>query len=144
MSAHFTSIILFQILQDVEETDISGVCKTHYSSTVDGNTVTIDKVKDLSSCTQRPDFTSYISSSGYASDSPVQSLPIFKSTSQCHQRVEEGLLKTAECEESHVFRPFSSDEGGAVTTAKTTMILMTQERTVAITGNCTSKLFIAY
>lgn len=118
--------------EDIKETDISGVCMTHYNATVEGSVVTIDKVKDLATCTQRPDLT-FIPSTGYISDSPVQSLPIFKSSSKCHQRVEEGLLKTAECEETHVFRPFSSEKGGAVTTAKTTMILMSQERLTPIT-----------
>lgn len=128
-------LILLPTFQDIKETDISGVCMTHYNATVEGSVVTIDKVKDLATCTQRPDLT-FIPSTGYISDSPVQSLPIFKSSSKCHQRVEEGLLKTAECEETHVFRPFSSEKGGAVTTAKTTMILMSQERLTPITGMC--------
>ncbi|XP_047495834.1 apolipophorins-like [Penaeus chinensis] len=121
-----------QGVEDIKETDISGVCMTHYNATVEGSVVTIDKVKDLATCAQRPDPT-FIPSTGYISDSPVQSLPIFRSSSKCHQRVEEGLLKTAECEETHVFRPFSSEKGGAVTTAKTTMILMSQERLTPIT-----------
>ncbi|XP_042874952.1 uncharacterized protein LOC122255069 [Penaeus japonicus] len=114
--------------QDVKETDISGVCMTHYNATVEGSTVTIDKITDLASCTQRPDVAAFIPSTGYITDSPVQNLPIFSSTNECHQRVEEGLLKTAECEEIHAFRPFSSEKGGAVTTAKSTLILMSQEQ----------------
>ncbi|XP_063589036.1 uncharacterized protein LOC134766188 isoform X1 [Penaeus indicus] len=128
----FQASMAHQGVKDIKETDISGVCMTHYNATVEGSVVTIDKVKDLATCTQRPDLT-FIPSTGYISDSPVQSLPIFRSSSKCHQRVEEGLLKTAECEETHVFRPFSSEKGGAVTTAKTTMILMSQERLTPIT-----------
>ncbi|ROT70456.1 beta-1,3-glucan-binding protein precursor [Penaeus vannamei] len=114
--------------QDIKETDISGVCSTHFNSTVEGSTVIIDKITDLASCTQRPDHTAFIPSTGYITDSPVQSLPIFSSTNECHQRVEEGILKMVECEEIHVFRPFSSEKGGAVTTAKTSMILLSQEQ----------------
>lgn len=112
--------------QTVLEKDISGVCQTHYDSELGDNILTIKKEKNLASCTGRPSLTSYIPSSGYAADSPVQSLPIFKSTSKCQQRIEDGVLVMAECEESHKFRPFSSDEGGAVTLAKTTMVLVSQ------------------
>ncbi|XP_063615204.1 uncharacterized protein LOC134788259, partial [Penaeus indicus] len=114
--------------QDIKETDISGVCSTHFNSTVEGNTVVINKVTDLASCTQRPDHTAFIPSTGYITDSPVQSLPIFSSTNECHQRVEDGILKMVECEEIHMFRPFSSDKAGAITTGKTNMILMSQEQ----------------
>lgn len=89
--------------------------------------MSIEKTKDLTSCTGRPSLSSYITSSSYITDSPVQSLPVFKSTSTCRQRIEEGVLKVAECEESHKFRPFSSEEGGAVTLAKTTMMLVSQD-----------------
>nr|XP_045624060.1 uncharacterized protein LOC123774022 [Procambarus clarkii] len=113
--------------EQVEETDISGVCTTAYRSVSEGDVVSIEKTKDLTSCTGRPSLSSYITSSSYITDSPVQSLPVFKSTSTCRQRIEEGVLKVAECEESHKFRPFSSEEGGAVTLAKTTMMLVSQD-----------------
>nr|AHJ78589.1 dLp/HDL-BGBP precursor [Astacus leptodactylus] len=113
--------------QEVQETDISGVCTTSYQSVSEGDVVSIEKTKDLTSCKGRPSLSSYIASSGYISDSPVQSLPVFKSTSTCNQVIEEGVLKLAKCEESHKFRPFSSEEGGAVTTATTTMMLVSQD-----------------
>lgn len=113
--------------QDVEETDIAGTCRTHYDSVLEGSVMTVKKEKDLSSCTERPDIDSYIPSTGYMTDSPVQSLPIFTSKNMCHQKIEGGVLTMAECEETHKFRPFSSNEGGAVTSAKTTMVLVSHD-----------------
>lgn len=85
------------------------------------------KEKDLSSCTKRPDLAAYVPSTGYITDSPIQSLPIVTSKNKCTQTIEEGVLKMAECEETHKFRPFSTDEGGAVTTAKTTLLLVSHD-----------------
>ncbi|KAK3861716.1 hypothetical protein Pcinc_032352 [Petrolisthes cinctipes] len=114
--------------QDLQETDISGTCITHYKSTMEGDVMTIDKVKDLSSCTHRPDLSTYITGTTYISDSPIQSLPIFDSTNNCHQIIQQGILNTAECHESHKFRPFSSEEGGAITTVKTNMVLVSSDQ----------------
>lgn len=95
---------------------------------MEGDVITIDKVKELSSCTHRPHLSTYITGTAYISDSPIQSLPIFDSTNNCHQTIQEGILKTAECQESHKFRPFSSEEGGAITTVKTSMVLVSSDQ----------------
>lgn len=119
--------------EEVRETDISGMCTTHYGVRSEGgNTLIVEKIKDLSSCTHRPDLSAYIASTSYATNSPIQNLPIFKSTNKCQQKIEEGVLKEAECEETHKFRPFSSEEGGAVTTAKTTLRLLSQQQSTFI------------
>ncbi|XP_068221439.1 uncharacterized protein [Palaemon carinicauda] len=107
-----------------QETDVSGMCITHYSVVTEGNVITAESVKDLTSCAKRPDLNTYLMSTTYATDSPIQSLPIFKSTNKCQQKIEDGILKEATCEDTHKFRPFSSEEGGAVTKATTTMRLL--------------------
>ncbi|KAK4294435.1 hypothetical protein Pmani_032941 [Petrolisthes manimaculis] len=121
--------------QDLQETDISGTCITHYKSTMEGDVMTIDKVKDLSSCTHRPDLSTYITGTAYMSDSAIQSLPIFNSTNNCHQIIQQGILNTAECHESHKFRPFSSEEGGAITTVQTKLVLVSSDQPAVPTTN---------
>ncbi|XP_064104223.1 uncharacterized protein LOC135214035 [Macrobrachium nipponense] len=110
-----------------QETDVAGMCVTQYSVTTEGNVISTERVKDLSSCAKRPDMNTYLMSTTYATDSPVQSLPIFKSTNKCQQKIEDGILKEAICEDTHKFRPFSSEEGGAITKATATMRLLSLE-----------------
>ncbi|KAK7070069.1 hypothetical protein SK128_004352 [Halocaridina rubra] len=114
-------------LETVKETDISGACTTHYDVSMEGEITTAVKVKDLASCERRSDLKTYIASTSYATDSPIQSLPIFLSTSKCTQEISEGLVRRIECEETHKFRPFSSEEGGAQTTVKSIMSLRNEE-----------------
>lgn len=114
--------------QEVQETDIQGVCLTHYENKLEGDLLTVTKQKDLSSCTKRPDFTSYLASasSSYNTDSPVQSWPLLDSTSGCRQTVEGGILIESSCEETHTFRPFSGQTGGASTKATSHLRLVSR------------------
>nr|UNP37702.1 dLp/HDL-BGBP protein [Scylla paramamosain] len=115
--------------EEVQETDVQGVCLTHYDNKLEGDLLTVTKQKDLSSCTKRPDFTSYLASasSSYNTDSPVQSWPLLDSTSGCRQIVEGGILTESSCEETHTFRPFSGQTGGASTTATSRLRLVSRD-----------------
>ena len=111
----------------MQETDVQGVCVTHYNNKLEGDVLTINKTKDLTSCTKRTDLTSYLSSTSYNTDSSVQSLPVLDSTSGCRQTVQGGILIESSCEESHTFRPFSGQAGGAITTANTFLKLVSRD-----------------
>ncbi|KAG0718526.1 Apolipophorin [Chionoecetes opilio] len=113
--------------EEVQETDVLGVCLTHYQNKLEGDVLTLNKVKDLTSCTKRADLSSYLASTSYNTNSPVQSLPVLDSISTCTQTVEGGILVEASCEETHTFRPFSGGRGGASTTANTRLKLVSRD-----------------
>ncbi|XP_076066635.1 uncharacterized protein LOC143040001 [Oratosquilla oratoria] len=112
----------------VEETDITGKCNTHYSAHVEGTVTNYFKSKDLDSCTLRPDRAADFATSSYTSTSPIQSLPIMRSTQSCHQILEDGRLRNAECEESHIYHPFSNHESGTVTKIMTTLVFISTSK----------------
>ncbi|XP_050696049.1 uncharacterized protein LOC126985337 [Eriocheir sinensis] len=111
---------------EVHETDVLGMCLTNYENKLEGDVLTVVKVKDVRSCSRRADIASYLSSA-YSTDSPVQSLPIIDSTSFCTQKVEGGVLTDTHCEETHSFTPFSGQRGGAVTSVDTRLTLVARD-----------------
>lgn len=54
---------------------------------------------------------------GYCFIQDIQSLPILKSDHNCVHEIDRqgGYLKSARCQEQHMFRPFSKSDSGAVT-----------------------------
>lgn len=112
--------------QEVHETDVLGTCLTNYENKLEGDVLTVLKVKDVRSCSRRADIASYLSSA-YNTDSNVQSLPVIDSTSSCTQTVEGGVLVDARCEESHSFTPFSGQRGGAATSVETSLRLVARD-----------------
>lgn len=98
-----------------KETDVTGRCGTEYAVTEHGSAVLVTKTRDLLSCPGRGHLISSLQSTPYSSGSEVQSLPLIRSTLKCEQKVSEGRVRSAECVEQHLFRPFSEGENGAVT-----------------------------
>ena len=52
----------------------------------------------------------------------VQSLPLLRSSHDCEQTITSGILVRSECHESHVFRPFSKQSSGAMTTITQSLV----------------------
>ena len=65
------------------------------------------------------------------SSQKLQSLPIVKSRHTCEQSVSSGLLARSECRESHVLRPFSNDDSGAMTETRHSLELQSQSTGVS-------------
>ncbi|CAL4079365.1 unnamed protein product, partial [Meganyctiphanes norvegica] len=122
----FQTTTVTQGIKKVQETDISGECSTTYTIAAIGSDLLIGKVKDMASCSRRPSLA-HMGSAAYMTDSPIQNLPIMNSEQSCEQTIEENILTSAVCEESHQFRPFSSEKGGAVTTTKSAMTYIQRE-----------------
>lgn len=99
------------------------MCLTHYENELEGDVLTVNRVKEVSSCTRRADLASYLSSA-YTTDSPVQSLPLLDSTSTCRQTVEGGILTDTRCKETHSFTPFNGQQGSAFTNVETHLRLV--------------------
>ncbi|XP_043197116.1 uncharacterized protein LOC122367779 [Amphibalanus amphitrite] len=113
-----------------QEEDVSGRCSARYSVSEHGESLLITKRKDLLTCSGRGHLVSSLQSTPYSSGADVQSLPLLKSTLQCDQKVHQGRLVSSVCHESHMFKPFSHGENGAVT--RTTVTL--SERTIRSAG----------
>ncbi|XP_060558872.1 apolipophorins-like isoform X2 [Ruditapes philippinarum] len=103
----------------VLETDVSGICNTMYSVLESyEDYFSIQKSKDLVSCTDRHSFKSFIQGVPYTSKSYIKSLPLMKSDYNCKSEIESGLLKSVQCVEKNMLRPFSKSDSGAVTVNK--------------------------
>ncbi|XP_014673849.1 PREDICTED: uncharacterized protein LOC106814086 [Priapulus caudatus] len=109
----------------VTEMDVAGNCEAHY--TVEEkywDRTTINKTKQLTGCTERHGQLTSIQTSPYYVDSDIQSLPLIDSSHHCQQIINNKILNRAYCKESHLFKPFSKDQAGAVTTTKQTLTYM--------------------
>lgn len=101
----------------VQEVDVIGQCPTQYKVTQKGwKTLTINKVKDILSCTNRHGYRTSLLSTPYRSPNSMQSLPLLKSSHECHHDIGlDGVLQASTCSEVHIFRPFSKSSSGAST-----------------------------
>ncbi|XP_076462150.1 uncharacterized protein LOC143294657 [Babylonia areolata] len=106
--------------QTLRESDVTGTCVTAYEvkdSSYWGGRTTIRRRKDLKACTERQGFLGSLQTSRFQTDpSGAQSLPLMESEHECEQVVSEGIVQSAVCTENHLFRPFSAQKGGALTT----------------------------
>ncbi|CAH1772638.1 unnamed protein product [Owenia fusiformis] len=104
----------------LDEVDIAGNCPTHYTvkESESRGMKTVSRSKNILECLDRNHQQTYVQGTPYDARSPLQSMPILKSTHECEQMIDAygKLVKTA-CEEMHMFRPFSNEKSGAVTTS---------------------------
>lgn len=54
----------------------------------------------------------------------TQTIPLMNSTSVCKQQIKEGIVQSTKCEETHLFRPLSSENGGARTDVTSSISLV--------------------
>uniref|UniRef100_A0A1I8HY32 Vitellogenin domain-containing protein n=1 Tax=Macrostomum lignano TaxID=282301 RepID=A0A1I8HY32_9PLAT len=99
------------------ETDISGKCKVTYSPAKEsGREFEVVKVTDLMSCLDQQRVRGSFQSSSYRVPAQIQSMPLTKANRTCKVvYYSSGNLKSSLCTEEHIFRPFSTDNAGAVT-----------------------------
>jgi len=120
LSAFQNSMEHFSADHTVQETDVAGNCDADYKISNKGfRSVTITKSKNLLGCANRNKHFTALQSTPYRVASDIQSLPLMKSTHNCVQTISNGgILTSSECQESHVFRPFSNQDNGAMTSTK--------------------------
>ncbi|XP_048255783.1 apolipophorins-like [Haliotis rufescens] len=123
LSAFQNSMADLERDQRVKESDVTGECFTDYRVTQRGRrTSIIKKSKDLLGCENRHGYKTSFHSLPYKMPNAVHSLPLLKSTHDCSQTItSEGILQRSTCSETHVFRPFSKDNNGAMTEASHTL-----------------------
>ncbi|XP_064626174.1 apolipophorins-like [Lineus longissimus] len=121
LSSFQNSMDDFQKEDKISETDVAGNCRADYRiMSRQYTTIIVNKTKDLLACTDRHGFKTAMQATPYRVPSDIQSLPLTKSTHECVQTlsVTNGHLMKANCEEHHIFRPFSKGHNGAMTHAK--------------------------
>nr|KAI8754502.1 apolipophorins-like isoform X1 [Biomphalaria glabrata] len=103
--------------ENLQEIDITGTCPTAYTITQKGwKSTEVTRTKDLLGCSDRHNYRSALKSTPIHVPDTIKSLPLLKGSYKCSQMINsEGLLSTAICTESLVFRPFSKKESGART-----------------------------
>nr|KAG5709527.1 hypothetical protein BaRGS_001577 [Batillaria attramentaria] len=129
LSALQNSMDKLEGAQDVKETDVTGRCQAKYEVTNKGwYTTTVKRTKDLLACTDRHGYSGSLQTSPYHVATELQSVPLMKSNHECEQEVsKEGILKSSTCTERHLFRPFSAENSGALTSV-TQSLKYTSER----------------
>lgn len=112
--------------EQVQETDISGRCRTTYEASPKGwASLTIRRTKDLSSCSHRENTQTALQASP---EQGLRSSPIVKGNQECKQTIKDGVLDSIECQETHLVRPFSRQENGAMTKIDQTLKLQSKTR----------------
>ncbi|KAK6621829.1 hypothetical protein RUM44_001636 [Polyplax serrata] len=105
------------------ETDVFGVCPTHFKVTRDGDGMVVSKSRDLEKCQYRESLRQsfFAVAHGHASD--LQSSPLLDSQFEVEQRLKNGILESATVKEDYLFRPFSNRDSGARTKVLTKLVL---------------------
>ncbi|GFS01680.1 apolipophorin [Elysia marginata] len=118
--------------QNVTETDVTGTCKTEYTSVSNGYySDSVRKTKDILTCTDRHDYRTILQMVPYTEPSELQSIPLMKTTHECDQVIQrEGVLQSSTCTETHVYRPFSNGQSGGATSVRQTLTYKTYKRSV--------------
>ncbi|CAL8109862.1 unnamed protein product [Orchesella dallaii] len=95
------------------ENDVNGKCKVEYRlGEATSSTLTIERVKDFSSCGDKHGIFSTIQGSPYTFGKLEQSMPIVESVSECSQVVDRNLIVEVQCQEQHQLKPVSTGVSG--------------------------------
>ncbi|XP_069195444.1 LOW QUALITY PROTEIN: uncharacterized protein [Procambarus clarkii] len=98
------------------ERDVVGECQVDYVvQGAAGTSLLIHKKRHIPSCTARSSTTSFVQGVPYAFAGGLQNIPLLNSSSSCIQEIGKGLVKSASCLEEHRFTPFSTEQGGIIT-----------------------------
>ncbi|KAL8574776.1 hypothetical protein ACOMHN_035319 [Nucella lapillus] len=130
LSAFQNSMSRLDSDETVTEVDVAGRCPSQYQVEDKGwYSTTVKRSKNLLACTGRHDYQTAVTATPYHVESPVQSLPLMKSSHECQQTVNQhGILSSATCTEIHQFRPFSREASGAVTKVSQSLQYKTESR----------------
>ncbi|KAK4871887.1 hypothetical protein RN001_016011 [Aquatica leii] len=111
----------------ISEEDVHGKCETSYK--VKGTKETsllIEKTKNLNSCQSGSEFHSFLQSTPYRFQSVNERDNLMLSTSSCKIAVDRNIYNDVNCEEIHVFQPFSNNAAGAITIVKQILSLQSE------------------
>ncbi|XP_050528812.1 uncharacterized protein LOC126898616 isoform X2 [Daktulosphaira vitifoliae] len=124
LSAFQNRMERFDIHHNVAERDVNGFCPTTYSFLKsNGTQMIVDKVKDISECTERYQMHSIIPTSSYVFQSKYHKWSPVKSLIVCYHYIDHHIIVKIDCQEKHSFQPLASNE----TNSARTKIFQTME-----------------
>nr|XP_033329599.1 apolipophorins [Megalopta genalis] len=121
-------VSLFQsaVLQDsgtaaIHETDVMGVCPTKFSFYKKGETLVVEKTRNLDQCSFRENVNQGLVTAMVDTATGLKTTPLLDSHQTINQRFKQGVLDSATSTETYKLRPFSNGESGAKTVVETTL-----------------------
>ncbi|KAK2585087.1 hypothetical protein KPH14_008599 [Odynerus spinipes] len=105
------------------ETDVFGSCPTDFTFRKEGDSLVVQKYKDLSQCSYRENIKQGLVTSVFDTSSGIKSTPLLGSQQKIEQRFRQGVLNKATSTETYKFKPFSNGEAGAKTVIELTLTL---------------------
>ena len=120
----------------MEEIDVNGVCK---STVEQKDEKTVVETKKLSDCIERAQNEYGIQAASFKTPSTIKPLD---SDSKCTYTMDKDMIKSVECEEQHIFKPFSAgyeSPSGAMTMVKQSMKFVAFEKPILAKRRATGK-----
>ncbi|KAI4494899.1 hypothetical protein M0804_001100 [Polistes exclamans] len=103
------------------ETDVFGSCSTDFTFQKEGDSLLVQKYKDLSQCSYRENIGQGLVTSVFDKSSGIKSTPLLESQQKIEQRFKQGILNKASSTETYKLQPFSNGDAGARTVVETTL-----------------------
>lgn len=103
--------------------DVFGGCPTDFTFHKDGESLVVNKERNLVRCSHRENIREGPVSAIYDSKSDIQSTPLLSSHQKIEQRFKRGILNKATSVETYKLKPWSNGDIGAKTVVQTTLTL---------------------
>ncbi|KAL0104310.1 hypothetical protein PUN28_017203 [Cardiocondyla obscurior] len=105
------------------EIDVFGGCPTDFNFHKDGDSLVIQKERNLIRCSHRESIRNGLVSAIYDHKSDIQSAPLLSSHQRVEQRFKRGILNKATSVETYKLKPWSNGDVSAKTIVQTTLTL---------------------
>ena len=109
---------------NVTETDVVGSCRTQYVSYSSRWGHKVHKTKDMSSCSGNQALYQYALN---LPDINLQHLPVISTSHECDSTISDGRLLKNECQEVHLFKPFSNENNGAMSQVLQSLVFVEEK-----------------
>nr|XP_012225513.1 PREDICTED: apolipophorins [Linepithema humile] len=105
------------------EIDVLGGCPTDFNFHKDGDSLVVQKERNLARCSHRESIRHGPVSAIYDQNSDIQSAPLLSSHQRIEQRFKRGILNKATSVETYKLKPWSNGDLGVKTVVQTTLTL---------------------
>ncbi|XP_023288424.1 apolipophorins, partial [Orussus abietinus] len=109
-----------------QEVDVFGGCPTDFSFRKTGDTLVVQKFRNLNQCLYRENLRQGLITSAFDSHSDIKSVPLLASQQKVEQQFKRGILNKAVSKETYNYKPFSNGDAGAKTVVETTVSFKSQ------------------
>ncbi|XP_043521132.1 apolipophorins isoform X2 [Frieseomelitta varia] len=109
------------------ETDVMGSCPTQFNFRKEGDSVIVNKNRNLAGCAFRENVNHALISGNTDTTAGVKTVPLLASQQSIEQRFKRGVLNKAVSKEVYNLLPFSNGNAGAKTIVETSLTLKDQK-----------------